>query len=138
MLNQKLELSLKYGFRLDSGASTCHEFMTMSTCYWRCSVTHLPWEALEACSVDLVGAPSGTGSLGLTNHTRLPASEEERRDTQPTLSFQRVAATCAVFHVPAPVAIELPVQTFWSLSSANRSRRRHICCVNIKSAVSMW
>ena len=31
-----------------------------------------------------------------------------------------------------------PVQTFWSLSLANRSRRRHICCVNMKSAVSMW
>ena len=35
-------------------------------------------------------------------------ASEEARDTQPTLSL------------------------------ANRSRRRHICCVNMKSAVSMW
>ena len=93
-------------------------------------------EALEACSVDLVALRQELEAFIEQTTPVLPASEEER-DTQPTLSFQRVLQR-AVFHVQSSGRNEVTGATFWSLSLANRSRRRHICCVNMKSAVSMW
>ncbi len=53
-------------------------------------------EALEACTVDLAALPELEAFIEQTTPT-LPAGEEER-DTQPTLSFQRVLQR-AVFHV---------------------------------------
>ncbi|EBH1596330.1 ATP-dependent Clp protease ATP-binding subunit ClpA [Salmonella enterica] len=54
-------------------------------------------EALEACSVDLVALRQELEAFIEQTTPVLPASEEER-DTQPTLSFQRVLQR-AVFHV---------------------------------------
>ncbi|EEQ04660.1 ATP-dependent Clp protease ATP-binding subunit ClpA [Yersinia rohdei ATCC 43380] len=54
-------------------------------------------EALEACSVDLVALRQELEAFIEQTTPTLPVSEEER-DTQPTLSFQRVLQR-AVFHV---------------------------------------
>ena len=54
-------------------------------------------EALEACSVDLVALRQELEAFIEQTTPVLPVSEEER-DTQPTLSFQRVLQR-AVFHV---------------------------------------
>lgn len=134
MLNQELELSLNMAFA--RAREHRHEFMTVEHLLLALLSNPSAREALEACSVDLVALRQELEAFIEQTTPVLPASEEER-DTQPTLSFQRVLQR-AVFHVQSSVAMRLPVQTFWSLSLANRSRRRHICCANMKSAVSMW
>ncbi len=135
MLNQELELSLNMAFA--RAREHRHEFMTVEHLLLALLSNPSAREALEACSVDLVALRQELEAFIEQTTPVLPASEEER-DTQPTLSFQRVLQR-AVFHVQSSGRNEVTtVQTFWSLSLANRSRRRHICCVNMKSAVSMW
>ncbi len=134
MLNQELELSLNMAFA--RAREHRHEFMTVEHLLLALLSNPSAREALEACSVDLVALRQELEAFIEQTTPVLPASEEER-DTQPTLSFQRVLHVRSSMSSP-PVAMRLPVQTFWSLSLANRSRRRHICCVNMKSAVSMW
>ena len=135
MLNQELELSLNMAFA--RAREHRHEFMTVEHLLLALLSNPSAREALEACSVDLVALRQELEAFIEQTTPVLPASEEER-DTQPTLSFQRVLQR-AVFHVQSLRSqMRLPVQTFWSLSLANRSRRRHICCANMKSAVSMW
>lgn len=134
MLNQELELSLNMAFA--RAREHRHEFMTVEHLLLALLSNPSAREALEACSVDLVALRQELEAFIEQTTPVLPASEEER-DTQPTLSFQRVLQR-AVFHVQSSGRNGLPVQTFWSLSLANRSRRRHICCANMKSAVSMW
>lgn len=134
MLNQELELSLNMAFA--RAREHRHEFMTVEHLLLALLSNPSAREALEACSVDLVALRQELEAFIEQTTPVLPASEEER-DTQPTLSFQRVLQR-AVFHVQSSGRNEVTVQTFWSLSLANRSRRRHICCANMKSAVSMW
>lgn len=134
MLNQELELSLNMAFA--RAREHRHEFMTVEHLLLALLSNPSAREALEACSVDLVALRQELEAFIEQTTPVLPASEEER-DTQPTLSFQRVLQR-AVFHVQSSGRNEVAVQTFWSLSLANRSRRRHICCANMKSAVLMW
>lgn len=134
MLNQELELSLNMAFA--RAREHRHEFMTVEHLLLALLSNPSAREALEACSVDLVALRQELEAFIEQTTPVLPASEEER-DTQPTLSFQRVLQR-AVFHVQSSGRNEVTVQTFWSLSLANRSRRRHICCANMKSAVLMW
>ena len=88
MLNQELELSLNMAFA--RAREHRHEFMTVEHLLLALLSNPSAREALEACSVDLVALRQELEAFIEQTTPVLPASEEER-DTQPTLSFQRVA-----------------------------------------------
>lgn len=132
MLNQELELSLNMAFA--RAREHRHEFMTVEHLLLALLSNPSAREALEACSVDLVALRQELEAFIEQTTPVLPASEEER-DTQPTLSFQRVLQR-AVFHVQSSGRSEAPMS--WSPSSASRSPRRPTCYVNTKSAGSTW
>ncbi|MCL9941564.1 ATP-dependent Clp protease ATP-binding subunit ClpA [Klebsiella aerogenes] len=95
MLNQELELSLNMAFA--RAREHRHEFMTVEHLLLALLSNPSAREALEACSVDLVALLQELEAFIEQTTPVLPATEEER-DTQPTLSFQRVLQR-AVFHV---------------------------------------
>ncbi|WP_079917274.1 ATP-dependent Clp protease ATP-binding subunit ClpA [Salmonella enterica] len=95
MLNQELELSLNMAFA--RAREHRHEFMTVEHLLLALLSNPSAPEALEACSVDLVALRQELEAFIEQTTPVLPASEEER-DTQPTLSFQRVLQR-VVFHV---------------------------------------
>lgn len=95
MLNQELELSLNMAFA--RAREHRHEFITVEHLLLALLSNPSAREALEACSVDLVALRQELEAFIEQTTPVLPASEEER-DTQPTLSFQRVLQR-AVFHV---------------------------------------
>jgi ATP-dependent Clp protease ATP-binding subunit ClpA len=95
MLNQELELSLNMAFA--RAREHRHEFMTVEHLLLALLSNPSAREALEACSVDMVALRQELEAFIEQTTPTLPASEEER-DTQPTLSFQRVLQR-AVFHV---------------------------------------
>ncbi|WP_130098985.1 ATP-dependent Clp protease ATP-binding subunit ClpA [Siccibacter turicensis] len=95
MLNQELELSLNMAFA--RAREHRHEFMTVEHLLLALLSNPSAREALEACSVDLVALRQELEAFIEQTTPVLPPSEEER-DTQPTLSFQRVLQR-AVFHV---------------------------------------
>lgn len=95
MLNQELEFSLNMAFA--RAREHRHEFMTVEHLLLALLSNPSAREALEACSVDLVALRQELEAFIEQTTPVLPASEEER-DTQPTLSFQRVLQR-AVFHV---------------------------------------
>ncbi|STV37906.1 ATP-dependent Clp protease ATP-binding subunit [Klebsiella pneumoniae] len=95
MLNQELELSLNMAFA--RAREHRHEFMTVEHLLLALLSNPSAREALEACSVDLVALRQELEAFIEQTTPVLPATEEER-DTQPTLSFQRVLQR-AVFHV---------------------------------------
>ena len=95
MLNQELELSLNMAFA--RAREHRHEFMTVEHLLLALLSNPSAREALEACSEDLVALRQELEAFIEQTTPVLPASEEER-DTQPTLSFQRVLQR-AVFHV---------------------------------------
>lgn len=95
MLNQELELSLNMAFA--RAREHRHEFMTVEHLLLALLSNPSAREALEACTVDIVALRQELEAFIEQTTPVLPASEEER-DTQPTLSFQRVLQR-AVFHV---------------------------------------
>ncbi|OAT46306.1 ATP-dependent Clp protease ATP-binding subunit [Kluyvera georgiana ATCC 51603] len=95
MLNQELELSLNMAFA--RAREHRHEFMTVEHMLLALLSNPSAREALEACSVDLVALRQELEAFIEQTTPVLPVSEEER-ETQPTLSFQRVLQR-AVFHV---------------------------------------
>lgn len=95
MLNQELELSLNMAFA--RAREHRHEFMTVEHLLFALLSNPAAREALEACTVDLAALRQELGAFIEQTTPKLPASEEER-DTQPTLSFQRMLQR-AVFHV---------------------------------------
>ncbi|WP_279044189.1 ATP-dependent Clp protease ATP-binding subunit ClpA [Cedecea davisae] len=95
MLNQELELSLNMAFA--RAREHRHEFMTVEHLLLALLSNPSAREALEACSVDMVALRQELEAFIEQTTPVLPASVEER-DTQPTLSFQRVLQR-AVFHV---------------------------------------
>lgn len=95
MLNQELELSLNMAFA--RAREHRHEFMTVEHLLLALLSNPSAREALEACSVDLVALRQELEAFIEQTTPVLPVSEEER-ETQPTLSFQRVLQR-AVFHV---------------------------------------
>jgi len=95
MLNQELELSLNMAFA--RAREHRHEFMTVEHLLLALLSNPSAREALEACSVDIVTLRQELEAFIEQTTPVLPVSEEER-DTQPTLSFQRVLQR-AVFHV---------------------------------------
>ncbi|CAJ0994465.1 ATP-dependent Clp protease ATP-binding subunit ClpA [Sodalis praecaptivus] len=95
MLNQELELSLNMAFA--RAREHRHEFMTVEHLLLSLLSNPAAREALEACTVDLVALRQELEAFIEQTTPTLPASDEER-ETQPTLSFQRVLQR-AVFHV---------------------------------------
>ncbi|MBJ3816731.1 ATP-dependent Clp protease ATP-binding subunit ClpA [Shimwellia pseudoproteus] len=95
MLNQELELSLNMAFA--RAREHRHEFMTVEHLLLALLSNPSAREALEACSVDLVALRQELEAFIEQTTPVLPESVEER-ETQPTLSFQRVLQR-AVFHV---------------------------------------
>ncbi|WEA04538.1 ATP-dependent Clp protease ATP-binding subunit ClpA [Pantoea dispersa] len=95
MLNQELELSLNMAFA--RAREHHHEFMTVEHLLLALLSNPSAREALEACTVDIAALRQELEAFIEQTTPVLPASEEER-DTQPTLSFQRVLQR-AVFHV---------------------------------------
>lgn len=109
MLNQELELSLNMAFA--RAREHRHEFMTVEHLLLALLSNPSAREALEACSVDLVALRQELEAFIEQTTPVLPASEEER-DTQPTLSFQRVLHVRSFMFSP-PGAMKLPAQMFW-------------------------
>ncbi|MCX8957367.1 ATP-dependent Clp protease ATP-binding subunit ClpA [Erwinia psidii] len=95
MLNQELELSLNMAFA--RAREHRHEFMTVEHLLLALLSNPSAREALEACTVDIVALRQELEAFIEQTTPVLPVSAEER-DTQPTLSFQRVLQR-AVFHV---------------------------------------
>ncbi|AIR68198.1 ATP-dependent Clp protease ATP-binding subunit ClpA [Dickeya fangzhongdai] len=95
MLNQELELSLNMAFA--RAREHRHEFMTVEHLLLALLSNPSAREALEACTVDLAVLRQELETFIEQTTPTLPQSDEER-DTQPTLSFQRVLQR-AVFHV---------------------------------------
>ncbi|EXU73737.1 ATP-dependent Clp protease ATP-binding subunit ClpA [Erwinia mallotivora] len=95
MLNQELELSLNMAFA--RAREHRHEFMTVEHLLLALLSNPSAREALEACTVDIVALRQELEAFIEQTTPVLPVSTEER-DTQPTLSFQRVLQR-AVFHV---------------------------------------
>ncbi|KGD73535.1 Clp protease ClpX [Tatumella morbirosei] len=95
MLNQELELSLNMAFA--RAREHHHEFMTVEHLLLALISNPSAREALEACSVDLGVLRQELETFIEKTTPVLPDSDAER-DTQPTLSFQRVLQR-AVFHV---------------------------------------
>ncbi|MDF7681301.1 ATP-dependent Clp protease ATP-binding subunit ClpA [Enterobacteriaceae bacterium ESL0689] len=94
MLNQELELSLNMAF---ARARECrHEFMTVEHLLLALLSNTSAREVLEACAVDLAVLHQELETFIEQTTPILPATED--RETQPTLSFQRVLQR-AVFHV---------------------------------------
>ncbi len=96
----QLMLAVHYQGKAICGVFTAevrHEFMTVEHLLLALLSNPSAREALEACSVDLVALRQELEAFIEQTTPVLPASEEER-DTQPTLSFQRVLQR-AVFHV---------------------------------------
>ncbi|SFM89632.1 ATP-dependent Clp protease ATP-binding subunit ClpA [Izhakiella capsodis] len=95
MLNQELELSLNMAFA--RAREHRHEFMTVEHLLLALLSNPSAREVLEACTVDIVTLRQELEAFIEQTTPVLPVVEEER-DTQPTLSFQRVLQR-AVFHV---------------------------------------
>ncbi|WP_108478928.1 ATP-dependent Clp protease ATP-binding subunit ClpA [Providencia alcalifaciens] len=94
MLNQELELSLNVAFT--RAKDNRHEFMTVEHLLLALLSNISAREALEACKVDLVALRQELEHFIAQTTPLLP--ENDTRNTQPTLSFQRVLQR-AVFHV---------------------------------------
>ncbi|MEY0719160.1 ATP-dependent Clp protease ATP-binding subunit ClpA [Providencia alcalifaciens] len=94
MLNQELELSLNVAFT--KAKDSRHEFMTVEHLLLALLSNISVREALDACKVDLVALRQELEHFIAQTTPLLP--ENDNRDTQPTLSFQRVLQR-AVFHV---------------------------------------
>lgn len=95
MLNQELELSLNMAFA--RAREHRHEFMTVEHLLLALLSNPSARESLEACSVDLVALRQELKIFIEQTTPVLPEGQDER-ETQPTLSFQRVLQR-AVFHV---------------------------------------
>ncbi|MGV3345067.1 ATP-dependent Clp protease ATP-binding subunit ClpA [Enterobacteriaceae bacterium LUAb1] len=95
MLNQELELSLNMAFA--RAREHRHEFMTVEHLLLALLSNPSAREALEACAVDIAALRQELETFIEQTTPVLPVADEER-DTQPTLSFQRVLQR-AVFHV---------------------------------------
>jgi len=95
MLNKDLEISLNLAFR--QAKESRHEFMTVEHLLLALLDNPSAIDALKACAADMaILRKSLLDFIGET--TPVIPAEEEERETQPTLGFQRVLQR-AVFHV---------------------------------------
>ncbi|CAK2066412.1 ATP-dependent Clp protease ATP-binding subunit ClpA [Vibrio crassostreae] len=95
MLNKELETSLNGAFA--RARNKRHEFMTVEHLLLALLENDAAKEALQACQADL-DALRNELDIFIDQTTPLIPESDETRETQPTLSFQRVLQR-AVFHV---------------------------------------
>lgn len=95
MLNKELELSLNNAFA--RARDKRHEYMTVEHLLLALLENGAAKEALIACKADLNALRSELDAF-IDKTTPLIPESDETRETQPTLSFQRVLQR-AVFHV---------------------------------------
>lgn len=95
MLNKELESSLNGAFA--RARDKRHEFMTVEHLLLALLENDAAREALQACQAD-IDALRGELDIFIDQTTPLIPENDETRETQPTLSFQRVLQR-AVFHV---------------------------------------
>jgi len=95
MLNKDLEISLNVAFR--QAKESRHEFMTVEHLLLALLDNPSAIEALTACGADLSKLRKSLLDF-IDETTPVIPLEEEERETQPTLGFQRVLQR-AVFHV---------------------------------------
>lgn len=95
MLNKELEISLNIAFRHAKDAR--HEFMTVEHLLLALLDNPSAIEALNACGADLNQLRGELNSF-IAETTPMIPENDEARETQPTLGFQRVLQR-AVFHV---------------------------------------
>lgn len=95
MLNKDLEISLNLAFR--QAKESRHEFMTVEHLLLALLDNPSAVEALGACGADLAKLRKSLLDFIQETTPVIPADEDER-ETQPTLGFQRVLQR-AVFHV---------------------------------------
>ncbi|MDA9555965.1 ATP-dependent Clp protease ATP-binding subunit ClpA [Vibrio sp.] len=95
MLNKELELSLNSAFA--RARDKRHEFMTVEHLLLALLDNDAAKEALDACQMDLNALREELDAF-IDQTTPLIPESDETRETQPTLSFQRVLQR-AVFHV---------------------------------------
>ena len=95
MLSKELETVLNDAFR--TARSRRHEFITVEHLLLALLEDSAALTVLTACSVDIV-ALRGDLVEFIDSTTPLLGDEDDGRDTQPTLGFQRVLQR-AVFHV---------------------------------------
>ena len=95
MLNKDLEISLNVAFR--QAKESRHEFMTVEHLLLALLDNPSAIEALTACGADLSKLRKNLVDF-IDETTPVIPLEEEERETQPTLGFQRVLQR-AVFHV---------------------------------------
>lgn len=95
MLNKELESSLNGAF--SRARDKRHEFMTVEHLLLALLENDAAREALQACQAD-IDALRGELDIFIDQTTPLIPENDETRETQPTLSFQRVLQR-AVFHV---------------------------------------
>jgi ATP-dependent Clp protease ATP-binding subunit ClpA len=111
MLSKDLEHTLNDAFR--GARAKRHEFMTVEHLLLALLENNDAIRVLKACGAD-IGSLRGELVEFVDATTPLIPEDEEQRDTQPTLGFQRVLQR-AVFHVQS---------SCWSLSSASKRVRR--------------
>lgn len=95
MLNQELELSLNMAFA--NARENRHEFMTVEHLLLALLNNPAAEKVLVACAVDFVALRQELEAF-IEQTTPILSDRETERDTQPTLSFQRVLQR-AIFHV---------------------------------------
>lgn len=95
MLNKELEMSLNSAFL--RAREKHHEFMTVEHLLLALLDNKSALEALTACQANIENLRQELNTF-IEQTTPLIASDDEDRETQPTLSFQRVLQR-AVFHV---------------------------------------
>ena len=94
MLNKELEFTLNLAFK--EAREKRHEFMTVEHLLLALTQNPTAAKVLRACGLDLPTLSKELSEFIKNNTPVLP--EEDDRDTQPTLGFQRVLQR-AVFHV---------------------------------------
>jgi len=95
MLNKELENTLNKAFKV--ARNKRHEFMTVEHLLLAMLENEEATAVLNACGVELKKLSESLVEF-IDSTTPLIDAEEEERDTQPTLGFQRVLQR-AVFHV---------------------------------------
>ncbi|MCW8885160.1 MAG: AAA family ATPase, partial [Motiliproteus sp.] len=95
MLNKDLELTLSMAFQ--EARNKRHEFMTVEHLLLALLSNNSAVEVLDACGVDIDKLRANLNAFVDSTTPLIPADDQER-DTQPTLGFQRVLQR-AVFHV---------------------------------------
>ncbi|MEH6649780.1 MAG: ATP-dependent Clp protease ATP-binding subunit ClpA [Motiliproteus sp.] len=95
MLNKELELTLSLAFQ--EARDKRHEFMTVEHLLLALLRNHSAIKVLQSCGVDIDRLRSSLNAF-VESTTPLIPVEDDERETQPTLGFQRVLQR-AVFHV---------------------------------------